>query len=142
MDAIWSAAVAEHPSATRVRAALDAYDRSDFDTLRSFLAEDIVWHVGGRHPLSGDYRGRDAVIEYCQKAQAAAGGTLRGGLLEILADDRRAGVFNRISGERDGKRLDAVLAQAITFDDEGRWTEYWALADAQDEVDEFWAGAS
>jgi len=132
--------VDEHPNAVRVREALDAYDRSDFDRLRQFMSEEIVWHVGGRHPLSGDYRGRDAVIDYCVRAQAAAGGTLRGERLEVLADDRHAGVFNRITGERDGDTLDAVLAQAITFDDEGRWTEYWALADDQDAVDTFWAG--
>jgi uncharacterized protein len=132
----------EHPNARHVREALEAYDRSDFEALRSFLADDIVWHVGGRHPLSGDYRGRDAVIEYCTSAQAAAGGSLRGELLEVLADDGHAAAFNRITGQRGGKQLDAVLAQAITFADDGRWSEYWALADRQDEVDEFWAAAS
>jgi uncharacterized protein len=120
--------------------ALDAYDRSDFDALRSFLSPKIVWHVGGRHPLSGDYRGRDAALDYCRRAQAATGATLRGEVLEVLEDERHAGVFNRISGERNGIALDAVLAQAVAFDDEGRWIEYWALADDQDAVDAFWAG--
>jgi uncharacterized protein len=133
--------VEEHPNAGRVRDALQAYDRSDFDALRSFLSEDVVWHVGGHHPLSGDYRGRDAVVEYCKRTQEAAGGTLRGEVLEILVNDRHAGVFNRVTAERGGRSLDALLAQAITFDDEGRWTEYWALADEQDDVDAFWAGA-
>jgi uncharacterized protein len=132
--------VEEHPNALRVREALDAYDRSDFDALRSFLSPEIVWHVGGHHPLSGDYRGANAVIDYCARAQAAAGATLRGEVLEVLADERHAGAFNRLSGERDGKRLDTVLAQAVTFDSEGRWLEYWALAEDQDAVDEFWAG--
>jgi ketosteroid isomerase-like protein len=121
-----------------VREALQAYDRSDFESLRSFLAENVVWHVGGRHPLSGDYFGREGVIEYCKRAQELAGRTLQGEVLEVLADDRHAGVFNRITAQRDGERLDVTLAQAITFDDEGRWTEYWALADDQDAVDAFW----
>jgi ketosteroid isomerase-like protein len=135
-------AVAEHPNVAGVREALSAYDRGDFDTLRSFLADDIVWHVGGNHPLSGDYRGRDAVVDYCARALGLTDGTLKGEPLEILVDDRHAGVFNHVTGERNGRRLDAVLAQAITFDDQGRWTEYWALADEQDEVDAFWEGAS
>jgi ketosteroid isomerase-like protein len=134
--------VAEHPNAGRVRQALDAYNRGDFAALRSFLADDIVWHVGGHHPLSGDYRGRDAVVEYCVKALELTGGTLKGEPLEILVDERHAGVFNRVTGERNGRKLDTVLAQAITFDDQGRWTEYWALADEQERVDVFWAGAS
>ena len=134
--------MAEHPNAGRVRQALDGYNRGDFAALRSFLSDDIVWHVGGHHPLSGDYRGRDAVVEYCAKALELTGGTLRGEPLEILVDERHAGVFNRVTGERNGRKLDTVLAQAVTFDDQGRWTEYWALADEQDRVDVFWAGAS
>ena len=130
--------MAEHPIAGRVREALEAFSRGDFETLGSFLAEDVVWHVGGSHELSGDYRGRDAALAYCAEAFALAGGTLQGEPLEILVSDRHAGVFNRVTGERDGRKFDAVFAQALRFDDEGRWTEYWALADLQDEVDAFW----
>ena len=134
--------MSEHPNAARVREALDAYNRGDLDTLRSFLADDIVWHVGGSHPLSGDYRGPDEVIGYCSRALSLTSGTLKGQPLEILADDRHAGVFNRITAEGGGGSLDTTLAQAISFDDEGRWTEYWALADDQDSVDAFWQSVS
>ena len=132
----------EHPNAARVRDGFDAYNRGDFAALRSVLADEILWHVGGDHPLSGDYRGRDAVVNYCAMALESTGGTLKGEPLEILANERHAGVFQRITAERDGKRLDVVLAQALTLDDEGRWTEYWAMADRQDEVDAFWAGTT
>jgi ketosteroid isomerase-like protein len=131
--------VAEHPNAAKIREALDAYNRGDFEALGAFLAEGIVWHVGGDHPLSGDYRGRDAVLEYCATAFQLTGGTLKGEPVEVLVDDRHAGVFNRVTGERSGRRLDATLAQAITLDDDGLWTEYWALAADQDDVDAFWA---
>jgi ketosteroid isomerase-like protein len=137
-----SPSVDEHPNAARVRDGFAAYNRGDFAAMRTILAQDILWHVGGNHPLSGDYRGRDAVLDYCAKAHELTGGTLSGEPLEILANDRHAGVFQRITAERNGKRLDVVLAQALTLDDDGRWTEYWAMADQQDEVDAFWAGAS
>ena len=101
-----------------------------------------VWHVGGDHPLSGDYRGRDALFQYVGKVLELTGGTLTAEPLDILVNDRHAGVFQRVTGERDGRKLDVVLAQALTFDDDGRWSEYWALADQQDEVDAFWAGAT
>jgi ketosteroid isomerase-like protein len=135
-------AMAEHRNTGRVREALDAFDGGDFDTMRSFLAEDIVWHVGGDHPLSGDYRGRDEVLEYCARARELTAGTLRGEPLGILTNERHAGVFNRVTGERNGRKLDTVLAQAVRFDDKGRWTEYWALAAEQDDVDTFWAEES
>jgi hypothetical protein len=134
--------MAEHPNAARVREGFAAWNRGDFDTVREYLADDVVWHVGGDHPLSGDYRGRDAVLEYCARAFQLTGGTLKGEPLEILVDERHAGVFNRVTAERGARRLDAVLAQAVRFDGDGRWLEYWALADEQDDVDAFWVEAS
>jgi len=129
--------VAENRAET-VRSALDAYNSGDLETLGSFLADDILWHVGGDHPLSGDYQGRDSVLAYCARTLELTNGTLRGEPVEILVGDHHAGIFNRIRGERDGRTLDVVLAQAVTFDTNGRWTEYWALADQQDDVDAFW----
>jgi uncharacterized protein len=131
--------VVEHPVAVRVREALEAFSRGDFETLGAFLADDVVWHVGGNHQLSGDYRGRVAALAYCAEAFALTSGTLHGEPFEILVSDRYAGVFNHVTGEREGRgKFDVLLAQAIRFDDEGRWAEYWALADGQDEVDAFW----
>ena len=130
--------VGEHLNTAWVRAGMEAFSRGEFDALASYLADDVVWHVGGNHPLSGDYHGRDAVLEYCRKAQELAGGTLHGEPIEILASDRHAGVFNHITADREGRTLDVVLAQAIKLDSRGRWIEYWALADEQGAVDAFW----
>src|SRR5918995_3696822 len=131
--------VNERPNVERVRDAFAAFDRGDVDAIRPLLAEDIVWHVGGNHPLSGDYRGRESALEYIAKVVELTGGTLAGEPLAILVGDRHAGLFQRITGERGGKKLDVVLAQALELDGEGRWLEYWALADEQDRVDEFWS---
>jgi hypothetical protein len=131
--------MADHPNAARVREGFAAWNRGDFDTVREYLADDVVWHVGGDHPLSGDYRGRDAVLDYQAKVMQLTGDTLRGEPIDVLANDRHAGIFMRITGERDGKQLDVVLAQALELDEQGRWIEYWALADEQDAVDAFWS---
>jgi uncharacterized protein len=133
--------MAAHPNVERIRDGFEAFNRGDFDAMRPLLAEDIVWHVGGDHPLSGNYRGRDAVLEYCARVLELTGGTLRGEPVEILANDRDGGVFMHITGERDDRKLDVVLAQALSFDESGHWIEYWALADEQNKVDAFWADA-
>jgi ketosteroid isomerase-like protein len=133
--------VGEHPNVQRVRDALAAYNRGDLDGMRSFVAEDVLWHVGGNHPLSGDYRGRDAVFDYYAKVRDLTGGTLTLEPVDILVNDEHAGIFMRVTGERDGKSLDVLLAEALTFDESGRWAEYWALADEQEKVDAFWEGA-
>ena len=41
-----------------------AYGDGDLEKLASFMADDIVWRIPGRHPLSGEKRGRDEVIAF------------------------------------------------------------------------------
>jgi ketosteroid isomerase-like protein len=127
-----------HQNEARIRAALDAYRGGSRDDLREHLSDDIVWHVGGDHPLSGDYRGIDAVLDYHDKTRALTGGTLALEPLSILADDDHAGIFMRVQGEGGGAKLDTVLAEALRLDEQGRWVEYWAQADDQAAVDSFW----
>ena len=54
--------VAEHPNAGLIREAISLFNRRDWDAYREYFTDDVVWHVGGDHPLSGDYRGRDAML--------------------------------------------------------------------------------
>lgn len=131
----------DHPNVARTRQALDALASGDMDAYREFISENIVWHVGGDHPFTGDYRGRDALFEYFQKVDELTDGSLQVDREEILADDTHAAVFARVTAQRERRSLDVVLAQALTVDKDGRLTEYWALANDQRSVDEFWSTA-
>jgi YbgC/YbaW family acyl-CoA thioester hydrolase len=53
------------------------YDGGDLGAAEQLLAEDVVWHVPGTSPIAGDYRGRQAVLDYFQHRRALAGGALR-----------------------------------------------------------------
>jgi ketosteroid isomerase-like protein len=54
--------MAEHPNAERIRRAFDAFARGDMTTMTELIAEDTIWHIPGRGPLSGDHQGRDTVF--------------------------------------------------------------------------------
>lgn len=41
-----------------------AFNERDAETARGLLADDVVWHVSGDHPVAGTYRGRDQVWEH------------------------------------------------------------------------------
>ena len=131
----------EHPNVFRTRAAMAAYAQRDFDTMATYLADDIVWHVGGDHPYSGVRRGKAEVLAYFDEMQGATGGTLNIEPEEILANDQRGAAFLRATAERGGRTLDVLLAEAFVFDEHGRWKEYWALANDQAAVDAFWSQA-
>ena len=130
----------EHSNVARVRDALETFNRGDLDVYREFFDDDVVWFVRGTHPMAGAYRGIDALFDYFGRARNLTGGSLRIDPVDIVADDRHAGVVARVRGSRrDERRLDVEMAEAFVFAEDGRVTEFWALASDQDAVDAFWA---
>ena len=129
----------EHPNAVAVRRSFEAWNSGRLDVIREYFTEDVVWHVGGNHPLSGDYRGRDAIFGYFERVRDLTHGGLQSEPQDILADDSHGGVFTRVTADRDDRHLDVVLAQAFRINPDGKFTEYWALADDQDAVNAFWS---
>jgi hypothetical protein len=128
-----------HPNVERIRAFLHAYAAGDREALGPSLSEDAVWHVGGTHQFSGDYRGREAILEYFDAVASETGGTLKLEPKEVLANDERGAAFLRVTGERQGRTLDATMAEAFVFADDGTIREFWAHATDQDAIDGFWA---
>lgn len=131
--------MAEHPNVSVLRQAFAMFNQGDVEGYRQFFTEDVVWHVGGQHPLSGDYQGRDAIFEYFAKVRELTVGSLRSEPQDILADDAHGGVFAHVTAQREGRQMDVILAQAFRLNAAGKCTEYWALADDQEAVDAFWA---
>jgi len=131
--------MSEHPNVTRMRQYLEVYARGDVDGVREFFSDDMVWHVAGHHPLSGDYRGKDELAAYFARTRELTGGTLTVEPSSVMASDDHVALFVRVKGERNGKTLDVEMAEAFTVGPDGRWTEFWAMPDDQDQVDEFWS---
>ncbi|MFE9097715.1 nuclear transport factor 2 family protein [Streptomyces sp. NPDC007264] len=99
--------MAEHPQAMLIRKGYDAFSRGDLDILRGAMAADATYHVPGSHPLSGDFKGRDAVIDMYRRLLEETNGTLRLEPRQILADGRGHVVaLHHLTAERRGKRLE------------------------------------
>src|SRR5688572_30511137 len=103
----------------RLETWLSAYSNNDRDAMAESLAEGAVWHVGGTHRLSGDYRGRDEILGYFDTVRRETGDTMRLEPLEVLANDRHGAAFLRVTAERDGRHLDVTVADAFRFADGG-----------------------
>jgi ketosteroid isomerase-like protein len=128
-----------HPNVQRLTEFLDAYAAGNQEVIRDALAEEAVWHVGGTHRFSGDYRGQGDILDYFERVGAETAGTLRLDPIELLADDQRGAAFLRVTAERADQSLDVTMAEAFQFDDGGRIKEFWAHATDQDAVDRFWS---
>jgi ketosteroid isomerase-like protein len=131
----------DHPNAARAREYLEAFASGDPEAVAAFFDDDIVWRVGGNHPLSGAYRGKAAVAGYLDEAQAQTGGTLTLEPEAVLASDDHLALFLQVRGERNGQPLDVGMTQIVKVGPDGRWQEYWALSGEQDAVDEFWSAS-
>jgi ketosteroid isomerase-like protein len=128
----------DHPNDDLARRFIDAYGRRDYQTLEGLLTDDVLWHVGGNHPLSGDYRGRQAVLDYFAKVQSLTSQTLTLDPIEILASGSFGAIFLRVRAERESRELDVTMAEAFRAQ-EGQLAEFWATADDQEAVDRFWS---
>jgi ketosteroid isomerase-like protein len=123
----------------RTREFLAAFADGRLESLGDFFSEDVVWHVGGRHPLSGDYVGREALTSYFLRARDESGGSLQLTPSAILANDEHVALFLRVTGERDGRSLDIEMAEMMDVGPDGLWTSFWSMPDDQASVDAFWS---
>jgi ketosteroid isomerase-like protein len=93
-----------HPNEDLIRSYVGAFARGDLESARSYLGDDITYHVGGRHPLAGDYHGKDAVLDFFRQRSARTEGTFRVEPHDLLANDAHGVALSNVTVERDGRR--------------------------------------
>ena len=122
-----------------VRTFFACFAAGDLDTLRKeVLAPDVVWHVPGRHPLSGTHRGVDQMLAFF--AQLGSSG-FQAEVQFLQADDERVvDVHRGWSGRKDGSDIDLdwVLVYRI---ENGRITEARNFVSDQAAADTFFLNA-
>ena len=127
-----------HPNEDLIRRGFDAFAKGDVDTLRELIDQDAVWHAPGRNPLSGDYRGVDAILGLFARLAELTGGTFRADVHDVVANDDHAVAIYATRGEREGRTLENrnVLVSHIR---NGKFTESWLMSDDQYAADEFFS---
>jgi ketosteroid isomerase-like protein len=118
----------QNRNAARVRAALEAHDRRDVDTMMALWSADAVFHHGGPGPRGGTYRGADALAGLLAGQPATSRRVSVMHPVEVLADEGYAAAILRVRADRDGAPVDATVAYAARFDADGNLREGWLLA--------------
>jgi ketosteroid isomerase-like protein len=127
-----------HPNEALTRKGYEAFGAGDLDTLRELFDPNVVWHLAGRGPLAGDYRGVDEVFGVFAKTVELTGGTFNLEVHDVLANDEHAVALVVARGQRDGKSLEDRQAHVLHVKD-GKVTEFWGHAWDQYAVDDFLA---
>ncbi|MGW1867635.1 nuclear transport factor 2 family protein [Streptomyces mauvecolor] len=115
-----------------------AFATGDIPAVLERLDADITWHVPGRSPLSGDYRGPDGVLDFFGRCQELSSGTLKVVADEILADGERVVVLSTVSAERLGRYWSSPEIHVWRVVD-GRAVEFREFQGDQETEDAFWA---
>ena len=118
--------------------AMAAVSRGEIDRFGEILlADDVVWHWPGASSVAGDYRGRAAALDLIRGFHRLTGGRLTVEPVDILEGRDHLMSFTHITAEKEGQRLDVMMADAMRFTADGRVEEYWTLSNDQKAVDDF-----
>ncbi|MDH2429389.1 nuclear transport factor 2 family protein [Sphaerisporangium sp. TRM90804] len=130
--------MSEHPNATVARDSYEALAKGDLNRISELLTDDVVFHVPGRGPLAGDYRGKDEVLRYLGKMTEVTDSKLRFEPDSYLAGEDHAAVLLHIKGERDGREIDDQGVHVFRISS-GKISERWSYPQDSYVVDEFFA---
>lgn len=127
-----------HSNAEVIRKGFEAFLRGDLETARSIFHSNVVWHVAGTGPLSGQYRGFDAIARWGGQLFERSGGTFREVLVEIVANENWAFQIADYEAARGGRRIQDRSVNVYRMED-GRVAECWVYFSDAKGFDEFWA---
>lgn len=137
--------MSQHPNEERIRLAYEATAKGEADIVRGLLADDLVWHIPGRHRFSGDYtkaqimaRFQEIIPEFSETGEAVIT-TFNLEIEGIVASDEW--VFTRVhwNHTRDAKRFDQHGVEVTRMNVDGQIAEFWAYMQDTGAFDEFFA---
>lgn len=105
---------------------------------RAAIANDIVWHVPGHNPVSGDYHGFQEYTELMVSRMMPLDRwdfTLE----RAMVNGDYVMTVIRVQGERKGKVIDLRGGHMMRVTADGKVAEGWGFVDNQDELDAFFA---
>ncbi len=128
--------MAEHPNAELWRKGQEAFSRRDMDSLRTFWADDIVYHVPGANPIAGDHKGLDAVLALFAKLMEMNVRIVE--VHDVLPSDDHVVALVGGTASRQGEELSVNQANIYHVRD-GKIKEAWLLSTDQRAFDEFFS---
>jgi hypothetical protein len=123
----------------QARKSYAAFAAGDIDTVRAAFHSDVVWHIAGNSPIAGDYKGVDSVLELFVRIFTETNGTFANKIEEVIANEDATVVISRVSGERNGKTINATQVAIYKGDSDGKVTDASFYGDDSNKFDDFWS---
>lgn len=128
-----------HANEDLVRQGYKAFGEGDMDTLRSLFASDAVHVATGNNPLSGEYKGVDAILGYYGKLFELSDGTFSAELETVKVEgDDSVVATHRDKAQRGDRTLDQDETLTFTISG-GKFTRLVENHSDQAAYDAFWS---
>ena len=128
---------AGQPLADRLRRVYEGFAAGNPAPMAEFLADDVVYHLPGRHLGGGALRGRGALLERMATAAADCDAPPRIALVDVTASGEIAVSLERFTARRRGRTLDQDVCVVWRLAGD-RCVEIWSHFTDQDACDTFW----
>jgi uncharacterized protein len=108
------------------------------ETERASIAPDIVWHVPGHNPVSGDYHGFQEYAELMTSRMAPLE-QWEFALDGMMVNGSYVMTTWQVQGERKGIKIALKGGHLMRVDAQGKVVEGWGFTEDQDTVDRFFS---
>ena len=129
----------EHPNVDLARRGYAAFGVRDMETLAELIADDAVWHLGGKNDLSGDYKGREAIFGLFAEIGERSEGTFAIEIHDILANDDHTVVLTTVSGAGSHGKSVSTNTSDVSHIRNGQIVEFWTVNDDPYAWDEYFS---
>ena len=126
-----------HPNIAIVRRFYNAFIARDTARIWEFAGHDLVFHVPGRSPWAGEYRGREQLLDLFMGVGAAAERSIRLTVHDVVGGEEHVVGLHRLTASLGGRTLD-LNGTAVCHVDAGKISEMWIGWQSQRTFDEFW----
>jgi ketosteroid isomerase-like protein len=124
-----------HPHAELMRKASELLNAGDFPGFLALHTEDVVMHVPGNGPLSGDHRGQDRIAAVFQKEMELLDAP-RSSSLTTTSEATTTSSHSSHRSFSEGAALE-VRQTIVAHVREGRFSEVWIQPEDLQAFDEF-----
>lgn len=119
------------------RKGYQAFNEGHIDEAMATIHDEILWHNGGDNPITGDFRGKEAVLEMFARFGQLTEGTYEADIHDIVASDDHTVVIGTYTATRHGRTHSARFVDVIHPAPDGRGKEFWRFVEDQAAEDEF-----
>lgn len=115
----------DHPDASAYRRTAEAFRAGDFELVETLIAENVVWHVPGEHPMAGTIDGRQALLSWLAQLRSIGFWLVEH---DVFASDQHVCAISTMGARRDRVDVQTRVVSIFRYSD-GRQAERWMYPD-------------